>query len=279
MAYPGVYRAKAVSINGTKLAAFIPQVFGDVSVTVENFVGRLPATGQMGWVSFQGGNPEFPVWHGGGGGGGTVTDVVWVDPKEPTSAAMELWYDTDETAPLDPRYLPSAGGAMTGHITLPSTDPPGTYSAVHHDWMMRWINLVVTAAVGNTAWGIMAQFPRLGAVSIATQVPITGNLNFTFTNGRRYRLVCYIRAVQVAAVQAGTMNLMNATTSLTGAYGGSVHYYVGPGYGVAYGEWIIDGTGQNHNALHVEAACATATAHMTANSQAYIEDVGPVTRT
>ena len=138
MAYPGIYRAKAVSVNGTKLAAFIPQVFADVSVTVENFVGDIPITGQMGWVSFQGGNPEFPVWHGGGGGGeGTVTDVLWVDTKEPTSAAMELWYDTDEEVPLDPRYLPSAGGAMTGHITLPSSDPPGTYSAVHADYMHR----------------------------------------------------------------------------------------------------------------------------------------------
>jgi hypothetical protein len=154
VAYPGIYRAKAVSINGTKLSAFIPQVFGDVPVTVENFVGEIPIAAAMGWVSFQGGNPEFPVWHGGGigGGGGTVTDVVWVGPEAPDDD-IELWWDTDAEVPLDPRYLTqadgdtryvnTAGDVLTGHLTLPSTDPPGTYSAVHHDWMMRWINLIL----------------------------------------------------------------------------------------------------------------------------------------
>ena len=211
----------------------------------------------MGWVFFQGGNPEFPVWTSGiGGGGGSVSDVVWVAPSEP-GASMELWYDTDDEVPLDPRYT--------------------TPEYVNTNFFL--VNTELDDLRNNTAWGIMAQFPRLGAVSINTQVAVTGNLNFTFQNGRRYRLVIYIRAVQVAAVQAGTMVLMNGAVSLTATYGGSVHYYVGPGYGTAYGEWIIDGTGQNHNALHIEAQCATATAHMTANSQAYIEDVGPVTRT
>jgi hypothetical protein len=94
-----------VSLNGTQLTAFIPQVFGDTSVTIEEYVGTLGPTG-MGWVAFHGGNPEIPVWLGAGtatttttttgAGTGTVTDVVWVGPGAPSADDTELWYDTDE---------------------------------------------------------------------------------------------------------------------------------------------------------------------------------------
>lgn len=62
--YPGIYQAKAITLTGSVLTAYIPQVFGDVQVTIENFVGTAPTTDIMGWVAFQGGNPEFPVWIG-----------------------------------------------------------------------------------------------------------------------------------------------------------------------------------------------------------------------
>ena len=156
--YPGIYRAKALRLDtGNQLAALIPQIFGEETVTITAFVGDPPAASEMGWVAFHGGMPSNPVWlgvgTGGGGGGGTVTDVLHVGTAAPTDPAMELWWDTDETVPLDPRYLPSAGGTMAGHITLPTSDPPGNYSAVHNDWMMRWINLSI---LGSSAAPVLA---------------------------------------------------------------------------------------------------------------------------
>jgi hypothetical protein len=101
--FPALYRAKAVDTTGRKVTAFVPAVFGEESVTIVDSVGALPADPGMGWVFFQAGNPEFPVWvgaqqgEGGGGGGGTGADEVWIGPNAPTDPAMELWYDTDAT--------------------------------------------------------------------------------------------------------------------------------------------------------------------------------------
>jgi hypothetical protein len=114
--YPSLYRAKAVSIRSGAVEAFVPQVFGETTVTITDALGLLPTAPTMGWVFFQAGNPEFPVWSsglgaaGGGGdngnGGGppvVVPDEVWVGPGTPPDAVTELWYDTDEpdVAPLD----------------------------------------------------------------------------------------------------------------------------------------------------------------------------------
>ena len=103
MAYPGVYRAKAARLDGSRLTAYVPQVFGEQPVTVVDFVGGPPTDAQMGWVSFHGGHPEHPVWLGtgiaGGGGTGTVSDVVWVGTDPPPDPSMELWWDSDEPAP------------------------------------------------------------------------------------------------------------------------------------------------------------------------------------
>ena len=58
--YPSIYRAKATQATDTTLTAYIPQVFGDAPVVIHDFLGP-PAPG-MGWVFFQAGNPEHPVW-------------------------------------------------------------------------------------------------------------------------------------------------------------------------------------------------------------------------
>ena len=58
--YPSIYKAKAVQATATTITAFIPQVFGDVPVVISDFLG--PAAPGMGWVFFQAGNPEHPVW-------------------------------------------------------------------------------------------------------------------------------------------------------------------------------------------------------------------------
>jgi len=101
--YPGIYRAKAVQFVSPNLTAYVPQVFGDVAITVTEWI-TTPVVG-LGWVMFQGGDPSFPVWLGlagaGSGGGGTVTDVVWVGPDAPADPDTELWWDTDDNATGD----------------------------------------------------------------------------------------------------------------------------------------------------------------------------------
>lgn len=63
MPYPSLYRAKAVQYDGTTLTAYVPQVFGDVTIQITDLIGDVEPG--MGWVLFQAGNPEFPVWMSG----------------------------------------------------------------------------------------------------------------------------------------------------------------------------------------------------------------------
>lgn len=92
--YPGIYRAKAVSLTGTKLTAFIPQVFGNTSVVIQDYAGA-PATG-MGWVAFHGGNAEMPVWIG--------ADIP--------------------PSPVDARYVNTTGDDMTGTLVINAGTSP-----------------------------------------------------------------------------------------------------------------------------------------------------------
>lgn len=103
MPYPAIYRARATQIDGLRVTAFVPQVFGETSITVDTFLGGPPTEPGLGWVMFQGGNPEFPVWagnlaSGAGGGGGGGADEVFIGPGDP-GGSYELWVDSDETPP------------------------------------------------------------------------------------------------------------------------------------------------------------------------------------
>jgi len=97
MAYPSLYRAKVAQTNGTSATVYVPQVFGETPVVVRDSIGALPSTPGMGWVFFQAGNPEFPVWVGvqPGGGGGDGADEVWIGSDDPLNPTIELWYDSD----------------------------------------------------------------------------------------------------------------------------------------------------------------------------------------
>lgn len=113
MIFPGVYRARAVKLDGTALTTYVPQIFGDTSISVVDVAGTFPATfPSMGWVAFHAGVAENPVWLGAAttGGGGTVTDTLWVGTDAPTDAAIELWYDTDEPTPVSTVVTGSRGG-------------------------------------------------------------------------------------------------------------------------------------------------------------------------
>lgn len=126
--FPSIYRAKATQFDGTTVTAFVPQVFGDQPLTITDFVGT-PAVG-MGWVFFQAGNPEFPVWTSGMGGGGTSGGEPGPPgprgpagppgPAGPTGA-------TGATGPVGPQGATGSQGppGQTG-----ATGPPGADSTV-----------------------------------------------------------------------------------------------------------------------------------------------------
>ena len=130
MQYPSLYRAKAVAVTGGRVKAYIPQIFGDTEITITSFVGGPPTEPGMGWISFQAGNPEFPVWMGagvvtepdGGGGGGEGTDEVWVSPTAPTDPNIELWYDPDAVPGVTP----------SGSYVHNQTTPASTWVIVHN---------------------------------------------------------------------------------------------------------------------------------------------------
>jgi len=166
--FPSLYRAQAVSIKSGAVEAFVPQVFGETTITVTDALGTLPDAPTMGWVFFQAGNCEFPVWSSGlgvgngngdgdgngdggggdGGGGDVAVDEVWIGPEAP-SGPQELWFDPD--APVS-----------------------GMHDETH------W----------NSAWGLVA----LGTFSLGGGFPlpvnsdtrVTDKLPFTSVVGRRY---------------------------------------------------------------------------------------------
>jgi hypothetical protein len=131
----GVYRAVCLSIDvdGGVVRCHVPQVFADETVTCLDVTGDLPSTGESGWVSFESGFPDRPVWlsAGGGSGGGGGTDEVWVGPSEPGST-IELWYDTDELADPDTARWNSAWGAVGTpvHSTTTHTSNTTTFTAI-----------------------------------------------------------------------------------------------------------------------------------------------------
>lgn len=107
--YPGVYRAICLSADTTSIKAKVPQIFADVTVTIFEAAGGRPAAGDSGWVAFESGRAERPVWMGteskggDGGGGGPSNAEVWVLPSTPPDETAAdgrtlIWVDTDATS-------------------------------------------------------------------------------------------------------------------------------------------------------------------------------------
>ena len=84
----GVYEGRIVTVGDGNATAFIPQVFGDTTITISNFlVDPLPGKG---WVAFQSGDSEHPVWLSGSSGGtgasiwtGTQAEYDAIVTKDP----------------------------------------------------------------------------------------------------------------------------------------------------------------------------------------------------
>lgn len=62
--YPGIYKAYCFKKNGQEISTYIPQLFGPVAVKIKDSIGVLPDPDNYGYVSFEGGDPSYPVWIG-----------------------------------------------------------------------------------------------------------------------------------------------------------------------------------------------------------------------
>lgn len=234
--YPSLYRAKATQValnNGQTIQAVVPQVFGDATVSISMFLGAKPLSGGFGWVLFQGGNPEFPVWASGQGdlvigpGGidgvqtilpGTGIAVNDVDPFHPTistSAVLALLAGTgvtiDATDPQHPIVTSTSGG---DEVWIGTSDP-----IVAHPTIELWFDsddepaAVDNANYWNTAWGIIAS----ATATASSWSNATGTLSdITVTTGsatistylyatRRYRVYWQC---QVTSTVAGDQFVM-----------------------------------------------------------------------
>jgi hypothetical protein len=130
----GMYKAVCLDVDteAQVLRCQVPQIFNDETVTCLDLVGGVtPKPGAMGWVGFEAGYPDHPVWMGtdtfGTGetpvGGIYVTrDYRWVNQVTPTdpgngrikvnnldpNLATEVYmsaYDADNTAYLSAKSL------------------------------------------------------------------------------------------------------------------------------------------------------------------------------
>lgn len=60
--YPGIYRAKCVRVDIDEIVAYVPQVFGDLPIPFGSVTGSLPQANDKGWVAFESGQANRPVW-------------------------------------------------------------------------------------------------------------------------------------------------------------------------------------------------------------------------
>jgi hypothetical protein len=127
----GVYEGRIVSLGEGNATAFVPQVFGDTTIVISNFLAT-PVVGR-GWVTFQAGDPEHPVWLSGafvtaggvappgeGGSGFTYSqDFPPTDPSEDetwfntVTGASYIWLD-DGTSQQWVQFAPGGGGTTEG---------------------------------------------------------------------------------------------------------------------------------------------------------------------
>ena len=298
--YPSLYRAKAVNIRAGVVEAYVPQVFGETTVIVSDFLGDIPSASGMGWIFFQAGDPEFPVWSsgvsvindsGGGGGGDTGTgppvvvtgsDEVFIGP-EPPSSTFELWYDTDAVAAGGGGG--GGGGDAADEVWIGTTTPsdPGTELWYDTDELntsdpdtARW----------NSAWGILWKLAPLGTATGGTPLAALATLTLgspgamLFATGRRYRFRGTVRAVTPQT--AG--QLSSFSLSVTGMPSGAIDSYAitTSGYTSLMLDAVFDGDGLIHTPVFtvVNNAAVTPvpiTLFLNAlSSNVYVEDVGPV---
>jgi len=147
--YDGMYKALCLSVEPTRgmIKAQVPQVFSDVVIIIRNSAGSMPFAGARGWVGFENGQAERPVWvgtdtlvgesdpSGSGGGGGDGSggwEIVETSSLLPSSPAIGARYFVNDIN----NVLEWSGSAWTNLAdtglgiveanTLPAALPPGT---------------------------------------------------------------------------------------------------------------------------------------------------------
>jgi hypothetical protein len=86
--YHGVFKARCTDIKDNAITVFVPQVFGTTPITTTNVVGAYPPPGTFGYVSFEGGDPAYPVWLG---TSATVNSSL-IGPQGPQGATPISYY-------------------------------------------------------------------------------------------------------------------------------------------------------------------------------------------
>ena len=300
--YPIIYRAKAVQATATKLTAYVPQVFGDVSVEITDFLG--PPVAGMGWVFFQAGNPEHPVWttrvasEGQADwseeiteleaadaaldtrldvieqGGGDSSDEVWVGPNAPIGG-QELWYDPDVSGVT----LFSGGGPSVNEVFVGPTDPIATDPDIE-----LWFDTDAPGALPQdqrwyTAWGLVGAASSSDiAVSAAAPGTTIRSVTLSLTAGRQYT----VEARQLSSYVTGATNANSFQLYLD--LDGAVYNNYSTAYPIivdgayvtpANVSWNLTATTGSHTvALRLVRNSGTGT--MQARFHLMVYDVGPV---
>jgi hypothetical protein len=116
--------------------------------------------------------------------------------------------------------------------------------------------------------------PSVSITGGAGYQALTDEHEFTFVDGRRYRVVCYVRAIEADTNQAGDVNLYDGATAVTS--GSTSHFaaHGSSGFGSLYAEYTIIGADQTYD-LNFRGQCSvTADWYVDLNSAFYVEDMG-----
>lgn len=203
MKYPGIYRAKCSAINGTEITAYIPQVFADLPIVITaSTTGGFPSPGEFGFVAFEGGEANFPVWMG------VVSGEVG-----PAGAAASVEVNSVTTGtPGGTASVTNSGDALAAKLdfVIPQ-GPVGPQGVMGPQGVAGAAGSAATVAVGTVttlASGSPATVSNGGTTSAAT-------LNFGIPQGAAGA------AGAAATVAVGTTTTLAAGSSATVSNSGS----------------------------------------------------------
>ena len=146
----------------------------------------------------------------------------------------------------------------------------------------------IDTSLWNTGWGVVAQgsfkagLPTPIAVTATGQM-ITDPLVVTMLSGRRYRIVCQLRAV-FGGASAITLRMIPFDGGASRATAWGDVYCNAVATSAAFDSlesgFVVDGDGAAHS-IEIQILCnagATASAYHNSNCRFYVEDIGPVVR-
>ena len=162
MKLTGVYEGRIVTVGNGNVTAFVPQVFGDTTITISNFLGT-PEVGR-GWVTFQAGDPEHPVWlsglgasSGGGGEGASIfitRDYRWVNQVTATNPGSgKIKVNNLDPALATEVYISAYDLDGTAYITALSLTTGDLFAVYLSGDVSTRVEYTVSAAIiNNSGW-------------------------------------------------------------------------------------------------------------------------------